>query len=272
MASVTVTFACHNQAHYTEACLTSMLEAGDDLSHVVVVDNRSSDQTLDVLKRFPIGEVIRNKTNLGCGVAWNQGILAHQSEWAVVMNNDVLVSPGWLEGLIGAAERNGLKIASPAMVEGTNDYDFLASVEVFYDKTRHYIRPTLKHAVCMAIHHSVFEKVGYFVPEPRLLGYEDTLFFAAADRAGIRSGTVGASWIHHFGSITQTAMKLERGLSVRDPLGAPNNSRLLNESWLYRKLKKWSRRRLQGQLRDLEYAESGMSLHGIRDQGRFRWT
>jgi len=272
MSRICITFACYNQASYTEACLTSMLEAGDDLCRVVVVDNRSSDQTLEVLKRFPVGEVIQNKSNLGCGVAWNQGILAHQSEWAVVMNNDVLVSHGWLEGLIGAAEKSGLQIASPAMIEGPNDYDFVASVDVFYDRTHQYIRPSLKHAVCMAIHRTVFERIGYFVPEPRLLGYEDTLFFAAADRAGIRSGTVGASWIHHFGSITQTAMKLERGLSAREPLGAPNNSRLLNESWLRRKAKKWARKRLQQQLRDIEFAQSGMSLHGIRDQGRFRWT
>lgn len=272
MTTVTVTFACHNQAHYTEACLKSMLKAGDDLSRVVVVDNLSSDDTLNVLGKFNLGGVIRNKGNLGCGVAWNQGILAQQADWTVVMNNDVLVSPGWLDGLIGAAERQGLQVASPAMIEGVDDYDFLNSVQGFYNNTRRFARPTLKHAVCMAIHRTVFETIGYFVPEPRLLGYEDTLFFAAADRAGIRSAIVGESWIHHFGSVTQTAMKLERNLSAREPLGAPNNSRLLNESWLHRKFKKWSKRRLQRQLRDIEYAESGMSLHGIREQGLFRWT
>jgi GT2 family glycosyltransferase len=272
MTTVTITFACHNQAHYTMAFLSSLMQAGDDLSRVVAVDNHSSDTTLSVLDQFKLGCVIRNKTNLGCGVAWNQGTLAFQSDWTVVMNNDVLVSPGWLEGLINAAQEQQLQIASPAMIEGPDDYNFSESVESFYSKTRNLSRLTFKHAVCMAIHRSVFEKIGYFMPQPKLLGYEDTLFFAAADRAGIRSAIVGGSWIHHFGSVTQTAMKLERGLSSRDPLGAPNNSRLLNENWFYRKSKKWFKRRLQRQLRDAEYAESGMSLHGIREQGIFRWT
>lgn len=272
MKDVTVTFACYNQAAYTEACLRSMLDASDDLGQVVVVDNFSTDMTLETLKRFPIGKVIQNKSNLGCGVAWNQGVLANQSEWTVIMNNDVLVSPGWLEDLIGAAVSNGLYIASPAMVEGPNDYDFSVHAIDFHKKTKHLVRPTVKHAVCMAVHQSVFERIGYFAPEPRLLGYEDTLFFAAADRERIPSGTVGASWIHHFGSVTQTAMKLERGLSARGPLGAPNNSRLLNESWISRKIRKLRKKRLQRIFKSLESEETGMTVHGLRENGMFKWV
>jgi len=73
---------------------------------------------------------------------------------------------------------------------------------------------------------------------PGLWGYEDTLFFHQLDRAGIATAITGASWLHHFGSITVSALKQERGLSGRQGLGARDNYRLLGKSVLQRK---WDR-------------------------------
>lgn len=271
MTEVAVTFATYNQSGYTEKCLESMALAGDNLSQITVVDNNSSDDTLSVLSKFPLNRVIRNSTNLGCGVAWNQGILERQAEWTIVMNNDVLVSTGWISGLIDAAERHRLKIVSPAMIEGDDDYGFEARSKNLYMKAFELVRFGEKHAVCMAIHRSVFEEIGFFRPEPQLLGYEDTLFFAAADNAGVRSAIVGSSWIHHFGSVTQSAMKIERGLSLRASLGARNNSRLLNQSWIQRKLRKLKRKWKLNQSRRQEIISAGVTLHGVSEQGVIYW-
>ncbi len=269
--NISVTFACYNQSAYTKACLDSMLTAGDDLSRVVVVDNASSDNTLALLSEYPLRRIISNKTNLGCGVAWNQGVLELQSEWSVIMNNDVLVSPGWLSGLVLGAEQSGLAIASPAMIEGPNDYEFEQAVSSLQAKTNQFVRRDLKHAVCLAVHRSVFEKIGYFQPIPSLLGFEDTIFFAAADRAGIKSGIVGSSWIHHFGSITQKAMKEERGLSQSEGLGSSSNKRLLGRTWLERKAQKFIKKKREQSYRDQEVRSCGVSLHGLRIDGQFQW-
>jgi hypothetical protein len=78
----------------------------------------------------------------------------------------------------------------------------------------------------------------FFQPLPSLLGYEDTLFFNQAKMAQINMAMTGASWLHHYGSISQTAMKLERGLKEKDDLGYKYNYKLLNKSWLERKLTK----------------------------------
>ena len=119
-----ITFACYNQVDYTRQCVESMIRHGLDLGRLVVVDNGSTDQTRDYLRSLPLGGAIFNQANLGCGVAWNQGALAQQAEWTIVMNNDVLVSAGWIENMIDTAERHGLKMISPALVEGELDYDF----------------------------------------------------------------------------------------------------------------------------------------------------
>jgi len=266
-----ITFACYNQVDYTMQCVNSMIKHGLDLSRLVVVDNGSSDTTREYLQTLPLGGRIFNRSNLGCGVAWNQGALALQSEWSIIMNNDVLVSCGWIENLIEAAEQNGLKIISPSLIEGPLDYDFDAFAEEASVNMKDALRIGDRHAVCLAVHESVWREIGYFQPIPKLLGFEDTMFFHEADKAGIPIGMTGRSWLHHYGSITQTAMKQERGLSQKEGLGNRYNYRLLQQSWLERKLKKARKLSQKKAWRRDELAQFGISMHGIRNNGGFSW-
>jgi GT2 family glycosyltransferase len=266
-----ITFACYNQVEYTRQCVDSMIKHGVDLNRLVVVDNGSTDETRSYLETLPLGGRVFNKANLGCGVAWNQGALALQAEWTIIMNNDVLVSHGWIENMINAAEQNDLKIISPSLIEGPLDYDFEAFASESSTKMKNALRIGDRHAVCLAVHKSVWLEIGYFQPIPKLLGYEDTMFFHEADKAGIPIGMTGSSWLHHYGSITQSAMKQERGLSEKDGLGYRYNYRLLQQSWLERKLKKIRRVQQQKAWREQELTQFGMSMHGIRENGSFSW-
>jgi len=266
-----ITFACYNQVDYTRACVDSLVRHGVDLGCVIAVDNGSSDATRDYLSSLPLGGRMFNKINLGCGVAWNQGALALQAPWTIVMNNDVLVSAGWIEGLLGAAESHGLRIVSPALIEGPDDYPVDAFLAEAAAKMKDVLRANVPHAVCVAIHESVWMDIGYFASIPKLWGYEDTMFFHAARQAGIASGITGASWLHHFGSVTLSAMKRERGLGGKQGLSDRRSYRLLQESWLARKLQKARRVRQLREWRAQELAQYGMTLHGVREQGTFRW-
>ena len=266
-----ITFACYNQVDYTRQCVESMIKHGIDLSRLVIVDNSSTDNTREYLQTLPLGGLILNKENLGCGVAWNQGALALQAEWTIIMNNDVLVSKNWLENLINTAEQNQLKIISPAMIEGSLDYDFDTFASQASIKMQTALRLGTRHAVCLAIHNSVWQTVGYFQPIPKLLGYEDTLFFHELEKAGIPCAITGASWLHHYGSVTLTAIKQERGLSKNQGLSYRYNYRLLNQNWLERKLKKIQRVQLAKQWRDDELSRYEMTLHGVRSNGEFSW-
>lgn len=271
MTDYAITFACYNQVDYTRQCVDSLVRHGYDLQRVVAVDNGSADDTRDYLQALPLGGRIYNRENLGCGVAWNQGVLALQSEWTVVMNNDVVVSASWLENLLGAATRLGVKLVSPALVEGKLDYDFESFSLDASTRMREAARPGARHAVCMAVHRSVWNDVGFFQPTPALWGYEDTLFFHQLDQARIPTAIVGASWLHHFGSITVTAMKQERGLSHKQGLGARDNYRLLGKSFVRRKVDKAMRLRREQSWRADELARYGMSMHGERRDGQFIW-
>jgi N-acetylglucosaminyl-diphospho-decaprenol L-rhamnosyltransferase len=269
--SYTVTFACYNQVDYTRQCIDSMVRCGTPLNRVVAIDNASSDETLSYLRSMPLGAVVHNEGNLGCGVAWNQGALAIQSEWTIIMNNDVLVSPHWVEQLIDAGERNQLDIVSPAMVEGPLNYDFEILAHNSSAHMRDCVRVGWAHAVCLAVHKRVWNEVGYFRATPKLLGYEDTIFFHEARQAGMRIGTTGASWLHHFGSVTQSAMKRERGLQKSDDLGYRDNHRLLHQPWLQRKLDKVKLNRNLKAWKEQEVNQYGQSLWGQSFSGLVEW-
>jgi len=268
----TITFACYNQLDYTKQFIASLDREEVDFSRIVAVDNGSTDGTREWLGQQGFGAVVLNERNLGCGAAWNQGALAIQSKWTVVMNNDVICAKGWLRKLLEGARLHKLQIASPAMVEGDLNYDFASWNAEASQKMQGYCRHGAPHAVCMVVHESVWQEMGYFMPVPKLLGYEDAIFFQRVLENKIRTGTIGASWLHHYGMTTQKALKLEMNLQQSSSLGNRNLLKLyLNQSWWARKVARHTRRKLLREARDYELASFGMTVHGIRDAKALNW-
>ncbi|MCX6743531.1 MAG: glycosyltransferase [Candidatus Parcubacteria bacterium] len=76
----------------TQKCLNSIHQYTFDYE-IILVDNGSEPPWPD----HP--QVIRNEQNLGFPVAVNQGIKAAQGEIIVVLNNDIIVTPFWLDRL-----------------------------------------------------------------------------------------------------------------------------------------------------------------------------
>lgn len=91
-----------NGVALTRRCVESVLHdpLADDVD-VVIVDNASSDGTaawLDEIVAEPRVRVIRNADNRGFAAACNQGLAAaaaREPELLVILNNDLVVTPGW---------------------------------------------------------------------------------------------------------------------------------------------------------------------------------
>ncbi len=266
-----VTFACYNSVEYTKKCIASLIESNTPLDKIVVVDNASTDTTREFLEKISLGARIYNKENLACGAAWNQGILHLQSEWTVVMNNDILVTPNWINDLIDSAITNNLKIVSPARIDGEADYDVQPTLKEFKKRMHNVIRTPYEDAVCMCIHKSVFFEIGYFRANPKLLGFEDAIFFNEIRKSRVKTGLSGDSWIHHFGSVTQKDMKKKLGIQDDKVLIKHKDRKLLNQTWLERKLVKYNLRKAQKESRENEFNKYGMTLLADRFAGQFNW-
>lgn len=265
------TFACLNNLSYTQQCLESLKASGFDMRRLVVVDNGSTDGTWEYLQTQPDIITIRNKENLSCGVAWNQGALALQTEWTIIMNNDILFMNNWFNELIDQAIEHKLLVASPAMIEGPLNYDFHATAAQYRKRMHGHVRPGYAHAVCLLVHRSVWHRVGYFRASPKLLGYEDTIFFFECMQAGIAHAALANSWIHHFGSVTVKSLRQTLGTNSKGGLGDRHNSRLLDQSWLMRKWRKWLRTRLRASQRAAELQQYECTVHAIIQDETNHW-
>ncbi|MDL2308822.1 glycosyltransferase family 2 protein [Bacteroidales bacterium OttesenSCG-928-B11] len=83
----------YNVKYFIEQCLISVYQALQNIeSEVFVVDNNSTDGSLELLKtRFPQINLIENKENVGFSKANNQALAVAQGEYALLLNPDTLV-------------------------------------------------------------------------------------------------------------------------------------------------------------------------------------
>jgi glycosyltransferase involved in cell wall biosynthesis len=271
MANYTITFATLECLEHTKKCVESLIKSGVDTKRIVAVDNCSSDGTSEYLQQLGLGAAIINRQNLSCGAAWNQGILAQQSDWTIVMNNDVIVTDGFADKLIGFAIDNNLKLVSPARIDGSLDYDFSSFARQAQVKMANAVRLHSSNAICMCIHWSLFNDIGFFRANPLLLGFEDGLFYNDLRKKKIQHATTGSVWIHHFGSVTQEHMKMVLGKNNNEVLTKVSDRKLYGQTWLERKLYRRSLIKSHKTWRQNELKNYGMTLHGARKNDEFIW-
>ena len=77
------------------------------VARVIVVDNASTDASVDVLKReFPQVERMCFDVNYGFAGGYNKAIGLLEEEIVVLLNSDVEVAEGWLEPLVAVLEEH----------------------------------------------------------------------------------------------------------------------------------------------------------------------
>jgi GT2 family glycosyltransferase/glycosyltransferase involved in cell wall biosynthesis len=103
---VSVIIPVYNNWAYTAACLHSLLMIKGKYSfEVIVVDDRSGDETAEKLEQIEGLTNLRNKKNLGFVGSCNHGAQHARGEYLVLLNNDTQVTEGWLDELIDTFER-----------------------------------------------------------------------------------------------------------------------------------------------------------------------
>ena len=91
--NIWVVIPAFNEQKYIDETLRGLRSAG--FSQIVVVDDGSSDQTVEISKRYA-DKVIERHENLGRSIALAQGFEAAVGDIIVNIDSDVLVAPNTL--------------------------------------------------------------------------------------------------------------------------------------------------------------------------------
>jgi cellulose synthase/poly-beta-1,6-N-acetylglucosamine synthase-like glycosyltransferase len=84
----------------TRSCLETLRPTVGLRDQVIVVDNGSQDGTATGLRRYPWVRVVTHERNLGFAAGCNRGAAVASGEVLVFLNNDTLLTPRWLDGLL----------------------------------------------------------------------------------------------------------------------------------------------------------------------------
>ena len=206
-----------NGGDHNLECLESLRAAGLPESHVIFVDNASSDGSPEeVARRFPDVRLVRHETNLGFGHGVNRGIEEARAAGArrvLLVNNDAVLDEGALERLGAALDDDPrLGIVGPRIVfKDRPERIWAAGGRITYRQNlsllighREPDGPSFQGTFevdyvtgcVMLIRDEVFERAGLF--EADYFAYhEDVEFCMKAREAGFGLQTIGAARARH---------------------------------------------------------------------------
>jgi GT2 family glycosyltransferase len=142
---VSVTIVTYNSGRFIKRCLESILDQDYPFKEVIVVDNNSTDGTIDILEPFEDRcRIIYNEENIGFAAAQNQAIAASGAEWVLTLNPDVLLLKGFIEALVTAGNMDP-KVGTVCgkLLTMSSTFDF--PEEPLVDSTGIYFTPNLRH-------------------------------------------------------------------------------------------------------------------------------
>jgi GT2 family glycosyltransferase/CDP-glycerol glycerophosphotransferase (TagB/SpsB family) len=226
---VSIIVLTHNQLEYTKKCFDSIAKFTPEPYELIVVDNASTDGTVEYIKGWkeshPNCKVVFNSENRGFAAGINQGILLAEGNFILLLNNDTVVTPGWLGKMLRCInEAPNIGIVGPMTNEISGvqkvsevGYD-VASLQGLEDFAEEWAlahngeRMSVWRVVgfCMLIKRCVIDKIGGFDCGYGLGNFEDDDFCIRANLAGFSCVIAKDCFIHHFGSRTFVGGKIDR--------------------------------------------------------------
>lgn len=227
---VSIVMLSWNAPQFTKLALESIEQYTTGEYEVIIVDNGSGPETVAWLET--LGErarIIFNAENRGFAGGNNQAFAAARGEYVVMLNNDVIVTEGWLEGLLHAFDRiPGLGVSAPRSNKIAGDqivvdasYADIAQMHVYANGRRERYRDQgymtdRAIGLCLCIDRRVIGEIGGIDERFGVGNFEDDDFCMRVRAAGYRIFVCDDVFIHHFGSQTFAANNIDWTATMRE--------------------------------------------------------
>ena len=249
MAKVSVIILNWNGLKDTLECLDSVYKSSYSNFEILVIDNGSSDDSVEAIRReFPQVVLIENNKNLGYTGGNNIGMyhaMERGADYAWLLNNDTVIDPDTLSKLVDEAERSPeIGLVSPVI----HYYDSPEKVQfmgAYLDFAKYLVMPVMNpkeldnewlqrnlilYGTALFIKKSVIEAVGY-LPEKYFAYHEDCDYSLRALRKNFRTSVLLDARILH---------KESRSTGKQSPIQVFLRTR--NAYFLWRDNEQWFRK------------------------------
>ncbi len=218
--SVTIIVLNWNAGGFLPDCLTALLDLNYPNFQVVVVDNNSSDDSVEMVRRsFPHVELIGSPTNRGFAAGNNLALRQTDTDFVVLVNPDVIVDADWLHHLISPMQADetigitGSKLFYPGRTLIQHAGGYITSPQALpghyglreADSGQHDVPRDVDYVIgaSLAVRREVIEQIG-LMDEDFFLYYEECDYCLRARRAGFRVVYVPEATAVHIESVTVT--------------------------------------------------------------------
>jgi glycosyltransferase involved in cell wall biosynthesis len=187
---VSVCVPTYNGAKYIKICIESVLAQTYSNFEILIVDDNSKDETMEILCDFAKREkrirIVRNQINLGLVQNWNRCVELAEGEWIKFVFQDDFIAPNCIEELLNCCNAGSLFAVGRRNIifeKGSETlikfYKYIENVNIeniFNGKS--FITPENFRSSCLKylnlnfigeptaviLHKSIFQKLGTFNP------------------------------------------------------------------------------------------------------------
>ncbi len=219
---VSIVMLTCGQLPYTKECVESIRKYTPEPHELVVVDNGSKDGTVEWLKAQPDIRAVFNKENRGFPAGCNQGMAVSRGTHMLLLNNDVVVTKGWLKHLLQPFEEDDkVGVVGPRcnFIRGAQkleglDYKNMEQMHEFAGRFHEKHKgerweTNMIVGLCMLFPRELYLKIGGLDERFGLGNFEDDDFSLRTRFAGYKPVVANDVFIHHYGTKTYSNIKID---------------------------------------------------------------
>jgi glycosyltransferase involved in cell wall biosynthesis/GT2 family glycosyltransferase/tetratricopeptide (TPR) repeat protein len=223
---VSIILLAHNQLDHTRRCLESIERHTPEPHELILVDNGSTDGTLDHFHQYSAKHenvrLIVNRTNHGFAAGNNHGLALARGDFVLLLNNDTVAAPGWLTNMLAVfAKHSRTGIVGPRsnfvlgkQVVEKPGYRALEELPAFASEwaEQHAGQSRKVDRVigfCLLARRAVLDAVGGLDEQFGSGNLEDDDFCIRAHLAGFETRIADDAFIHHVGNATFNGARID---------------------------------------------------------------